>query len=369
MTIEKREQAFISSTYIDLQEERQEVIQTLLEADCIPSGMELFPASDDDRWTLIKRVIDDCDYYLIIVGGRYGSVDPEQDISYTEMEFDYAVSQHKPVMAFLHKTPEDIPSGKTDLNDTLRRRLDSFREKVAQRMVKYWDTPQSLGGQVAKSLIQIRKTHPTVGWVRADNLLTPEVERELAELRARVAELVAELESVQHQKHIQDIEGLAQGNDVYKMRVEVEYYPTAIVEKGGPYARSSRERGLADYNTTWNQIIAALAPMMIDEADEDGLFAQLSALGQKLAQSDPTYAEYIGSVTDVDVTVDSFHDVLVQLLALGVIEQSERRRPVSDQNTYWRLTGAGREQLLRLRTVRKDEPAGEDSSGEDDGRT
>jgi Domain of unknown function (DUF4062) len=36
--------------------------------------MELFPAANDDQWTLIQRVIDDCDYYLIIIAGRYGSV-------------------------------------------------------------------------------------------------------------------------------------------------------------------------------------------------------------------------------------------------------------------------------------------------------
>lgn len=49
MTIEKREQVFISSTFKDLVEERRAVIQTLLEADCIPAGMELFPASDDEN--------------------------------------------------------------------------------------------------------------------------------------------------------------------------------------------------------------------------------------------------------------------------------------------------------------------------------
>ena len=63
--------------------------------------MELFPASDDDKWTLIKRVIDDCDYYVVVIGGRYGSIDPERGVSYTEMEFDYAVETKKPVMAFL----------------------------------------------------------------------------------------------------------------------------------------------------------------------------------------------------------------------------------------------------------------------------
>src|SRR6185295_5102911 len=63
--MKKRYQVFVSSTFVDLQEERNEVMQALLELDCIPAGMELFPASNDDQWTLIKNVIDDCDYYIV----------------------------------------------------------------------------------------------------------------------------------------------------------------------------------------------------------------------------------------------------------------------------------------------------------------
>ena len=65
--IDKKYQVFVSSTYEDLQMERQEVMHALLELDCIPSGMELFPAANEDQWTLIKGVIDDCDYYLVII--------------------------------------------------------------------------------------------------------------------------------------------------------------------------------------------------------------------------------------------------------------------------------------------------------------
>jgi hypothetical protein len=89
--MDKRYQVFISSTYADLKAERQDVIQTVIEANCIPAGMELFPAADEAQLAFIKRVIDDCDYYLLIIGGRYGSVD-ESGISYTEQEYDYAVS-------------------------------------------------------------------------------------------------------------------------------------------------------------------------------------------------------------------------------------------------------------------------------------
>ena len=87
--MEKRYQVFVSSTYADLKQERQHVIQALMEMDCIPAGMELFPAADEEQWEFIKRIIDDCDYYLLIIGGRYGSTTPE-GISYTEKEYDYA---------------------------------------------------------------------------------------------------------------------------------------------------------------------------------------------------------------------------------------------------------------------------------------
>lgn len=71
----KRFQVFLSSTYSDLKEERQKVMQTLMSMDCIPAGMELFPAMDEEQFEFIKKVIDDCDYYILIIGARYGSID------------------------------------------------------------------------------------------------------------------------------------------------------------------------------------------------------------------------------------------------------------------------------------------------------
>ena len=101
--MDKRFQVFVSSTYADLQEERQKVIQALMEMDCIPAGMELFPAADEEQWAFIKRVIDDCDYYILMIGGRYGSITNE-GISYTEKEYDYAISIGLRVLAFCART-------------------------------------------------------------------------------------------------------------------------------------------------------------------------------------------------------------------------------------------------------------------------
>lgn len=99
----KRYQVFVSSTYRDLIEERTAVMNCLLDNDCIPVGMEQFPAMPMSQWDYIKRLIDESDYYLLIVAGKYGSIDRETGMGYTEKEFRYTLEKEIPVIAFLHK--------------------------------------------------------------------------------------------------------------------------------------------------------------------------------------------------------------------------------------------------------------------------
>ncbi|WP_436668130.1 DUF4062 domain-containing protein [Latilactobacillus sakei] len=73
-------QVFLSSTYMDLSKERKQVLDVLLMADCIPAGMESFVATDDEQFNVIKKVIDLCDYYILILGKRYGSINKQTGI-------------------------------------------------------------------------------------------------------------------------------------------------------------------------------------------------------------------------------------------------------------------------------------------------
>lgn len=91
--MDKKYQVFVSSTYEDLQEERKAVMEALLQMNCFPVGMEYFNASDESQWDVIKQLIDECDYYVLIVAGRYGSVEESTGKSYTQKEFEYAVSK------------------------------------------------------------------------------------------------------------------------------------------------------------------------------------------------------------------------------------------------------------------------------------
>ena len=81
-------------------------MESLINLGHMPIGMELFNAADETQWGVIKRKIDDCDYYVLIISDRYGSTDSD-GIGFTEKEYDYAISKKKPIISFL-RTDESI---------------------------------------------------------------------------------------------------------------------------------------------------------------------------------------------------------------------------------------------------------------------
>lgn len=225
MISQVRYQVFVSSTYEDLRNERQQATQAILEAGCFPSGMELFPASDDTQWELIKRVIEECDYYIVIVAGRYGSLGPE-GLSYTEMEHDYAVEKGIPVLGFVRDGMGDIPFSNTEKSEEGRKKLEAFCRKVTSRTCRKYSTAPELGMAVMKSLMAEARIRPRTGWVRADQARSEEdVQREheltkdLEEATQRIEELEREIRdrAILGDEFPQD--SLAQGDDILELTV------------------------------------------------------------------------------------------------------------------------------------------------------
>ncbi|MGY2905242.1 DUF4062 domain-containing protein [Bradyrhizobium sp. URHC0002] len=110
---EKRYQIFLSSTYTDLIKERDRVLRELARHNYIASGMEYFPAMDEEQFEFIKTVIDEADFYVAIVAGRYGSLAPD-GIGYSEKEFNYAVERSIPVIGLLHSDCSSLPPEKRE---------------------------------------------------------------------------------------------------------------------------------------------------------------------------------------------------------------------------------------------------------------
>jgi Domain of unknown function (DUF4062) len=213
--MDKRYQVFVSSTYDDLRSERQEVMQALLELDCIPSGMELFPAADEDQWSLIKRVINECDYYIVICAGRYGTI-ASTGISYTEMEYRYAIETGKPTLVFLHKAPQNLPVGRCEQTDEGRAKLIAFRTSLSQKLCKFWEGPTELGSVVSRSLVRLIKQNPGVGWVRSNEILDGVAAAEVLRLRRQIEQLKAKLAAARNSAP-PGTEILSQGDEIYSI--------------------------------------------------------------------------------------------------------------------------------------------------------
>ena len=149
--------------------------------------MELFPAADEEQFEFIKTVIDQSDYYIIISAGRYGSIHPETGLSYTEMEYDYAVETGKPVIRLLHKDPlNQLKGSHIEKTDGGKKALEKFRDKLSKgKMVKYWENESELGTAVDHSLRLLIKTKPAVGWVPSNLAISIELLQEIEELRTR----------------------------------------------------------------------------------------------------------------------------------------------------------------------------------------
>lgn len=331
----KRYQVFISSTFTDLEEERQEVIQALLELDCIPAGMEIFPAADDDQWTLIQRVIDDCDYYVVIIGGRYGSVSKKTGLSYTEMEYRYAMERGKPVLGFIHENPGGIPVDRSERDESSREKLSKFRELVKEKMCKYWGSAKDLGGVVSRAMIKAIKSHPAVGWVRADQAIGEGGAQEILKLRLKIEELERELQTKSPPRGTED---LAQGDEPFEVLVGLR----------------GRNHTLDRFRVylTWNELFGAAFPQLLRGA----VPAQIAMAIEGLILCDFRLAleERAGQTPAVDIDAYLLDTIRIQFEALGLIKSVEPPFGSGiDPDDYWVVTPYGREVGYRVRGVRR----------------
>ena len=192
--LEKKYQFFISSTYEDLKEERNKAIQAILTMNQFPIGMEMFSAADDDQWKIIKEAIDSSDFYILIIGNRYGSIEETTGISYTEKEFDYADEKKIPVLAFIVDNSMSMIPDRFDSDPQKIAKLNAFKEKVKQsgRYVKFWKNIDNLETLISQSISKavIRGKRP--GWVRTTDF---DIDKSYAEI-LRLTERVHTLEAL-----------------------------------------------------------------------------------------------------------------------------------------------------------------------------
>ena len=194
-------QVFVSSTFEDLKDERLQVSNALAKAGYIAAGMELFPASDQQQLEYIQRIINRSDYYVVLIGARYGSL-ADNGLSYTESEFEYAKSKGIPVLAFLPSDPAKIAVGKTEFDASKRKKLAAFKAKLKTgRIVEHWTNVDDLCLKVVTAVAHATNLAPSVGWVRGDQAIDPKVLQDLERLRIENDDLRRRLSANEDELH------------------------------------------------------------------------------------------------------------------------------------------------------------------------
>lgn len=201
--MKKKLQVFMSSTYTDMLAERQATVEAILRAGHIPAGMELFAAGDESQLESIRRWIDDSDVFMLILGGRYGSIEPKSGKSYIELEYEYAATNKTPLFAaviseqYLEAKVRSI--GSSAIETVNGAQLKTFRETVASKICRFFSDVNELKLIVFESLANFERNEGLTGWVRGSEVLDPKatleeitrLQTENASLRNRVEELEA----------------------------------------------------------------------------------------------------------------------------------------------------------------------------------
>jgi hypothetical protein len=199
--MKRKLQIFISSTYSDLREERQAAVEAILKAGHIPAGMELFTAGNKSQMATIERWIDESDVYMLILGGRYGSIEPTTSLSYTELEYDYAVSQCKPAFAVViteAALEAKVKTGGTQFIEKVDpKALAQFREKVLKNISSFFSDSKDVKLCVYESMSDYAANSDLKGWIAADEVPdTKSLQDEIRTLRDNNASLMDEIQKL-----------------------------------------------------------------------------------------------------------------------------------------------------------------------------
>jgi len=172
-------QVFVSSTYLDLKDERQKAVEAILRSGHIPAGMELFTAGNRRQWDVIEDWIKESDVLMLILGGKYGSIEKTTGQSYTEKEYRFALENNIPVFAIV--LDEQFLANKKSANinlevyehETMQNEVDkykAFKELATSNLVRFISNIEEITSEVTLSLQDFIKNDSRLyhfrGWIR-----------------------------------------------------------------------------------------------------------------------------------------------------------------------------------------------------------
>ena len=221
-------------------------------------------------------------------------------------------------------------------------------ELVQQRLCKSWTSSHELGAVVSRSITQLIKRNPRIGWIRADQATNSDAAQEIVLLSKRIRELEDQISRGTINTPIQDSSDLSQGNDPISIVFNINIENTSL-NFGNP---ERQKKEIVTISTTWIELFKYLSPHLHSGIPEGtlknvfGRFAELR-LPDAVRQRSDKY-----TFSSARITSESFNVIKVQFTALGMIEtfmlETERKSVLA-----WRLSRQGVDYMYNTIAIRK----------------
>jgi len=339
----KKLQVFISSTYVDLLDERQAAVQAVLDAGHIPAGMELFKAGNRTQLETIYRWIDDSDVFMLILGDRYGSIEEESGKSYTHLEYEYAMQSGKPVFAVILsdsflKTKESVEVGNSkksqvqDYQENLK--YKGFKELVMSKIIRLANDSKDIMLVIHTTLKEFLEEYDLIGWVRGDDteantsllLQNNNLNNENRNLREKCNIISKKLEDYQ----ISFEESLAfEGKEI---EILGTYQEPGSKGPSGIRKQITRTIQKAIF---WDEMYLLWAPRLL---------ATLNTIKAK-QELEWALKDFVGRYFSINDNL--FNKIKIQYYALGLIDMYEAKTTAGGTAEFVKLTQKGKGYLIQ----------------------
>jgi hypothetical protein len=330
--IDKRYHVFISSTGADMQAERTVLAQTLVSQGYFSWGLEhRTPLTT----AFARRQIDDCDYFILMLGSRYGELSAS-GVSYLHLEYIYAVTKQKPILVLLHESPDTRAPELQEATQDGRLKFQDFRRQLQREreMVVTFRDLRDLEMAVRHAMPQLVNRYPAQGWIRPNLAQIQQLQDENEQLRQK---LIA-MESARVSAPVSE-GGLelpqVQGDEDFAFDYKVHAY------QDGNFRELRPQR-----NMRWNDILMIIGPGFSPGAPEENFARVINDYLNSTALPDVRdVMPRAHAVARSQINVRALHAIKMQLKHNGWIVPVGRD---DRQRVLWELSAIGERHLSRV---------------------
>ncbi|MDR1862988.1 MAG: DUF4062 domain-containing protein, partial [Treponema sp.] len=159
---------------------RRDLIKVVTEIGALPVTMDAFDISDKNEQRLIRKAVEECDYFLNLTAHKCGTLLGSSFAA--EAELTWAEKRGIPVLALVIDEKARWKAAKKEKSPELVKALEGFKKRLLGHSSETWTSQADLRQKAQGLLIQAMNLNPRRGWVPGSEAIDPSVANELSRL-------------------------------------------------------------------------------------------------------------------------------------------------------------------------------------------